>query len=204
MIFDALDTVQGYKGAPIGGSKGFNQAYVAQQLGMSQEQMLSEVPYEAQLWMAGEGIIRGDLEPVLLEGAKEIIELVKQEGITPVIVTADVPYCAALATKPLTDRGLIELKHVYGMNALGSKKEATTWEKVRATHFPTNAIAGIFEDSEPNLKAALNAYTSERKFSSGYLVKQADWIVTEHRKHLVQGNLPSLTEVFRLQMASDL
>src|SRR3989338_2420536 len=103
---------------------------------MLREQMLATVPYEAQLWMTVMEIQKGNLEPVVLPGADGVIEVVKSQRIRPVIVTADMPYSAALTTMPLTERGLVNPGNVYGMNALGSKKKAETWRRVRETYFP--------------------------------------------------------------------
>lgn len=161
MVFDCLDTLQGYAGAPPGASKQFYQAHLAQVEGMSVEALLEQIPYEEQCRMTGEEIRKGNLKPVALDGAEGIVACVRSFGIRPVIVTADFPETAALAAKPLVDAGLIGPEDVYAIAALGSKKAPETWKNARECYFPGGEIMGVFEDTKANLTAAVEAYATD-------------------------------------------
>jgi hypothetical protein len=202
MIFDALDTVQGYKGAPLGESKYFLQKHLAQEAGISQWNFVHSVPYERQLELTAEAIQRGDLEPVMLPGTDDAFNFVKELGIRPVIVTADIPEAAVLTTKPIVDEGYVAANDVYAIAKLGSKRELTTWEKAREAHFPDTYVLGVFEDSDSNLVAAMRAYDS-----LGFLVMQESTHPTstcfishlpariasgKDLKEVTRGNLPSI------------
>lgn len=193
-VFDALDTVQGYRGAELGKSKQFYQDHIAGELGISREEMLQTVPYERQLELTGQAIQRGNLEPVILPGVEYAFGFVKGLAVPmkPVIVTADLPECAALTTQPLVDVGLLTADDVYGIAELGSKKDPETWRKAQAAYFagPGNNVAWVFEDTEGNLRAAMEAYDLNSR--SGFLVKHEDAGRQELEDGVHRGNLGSL------------
>ena len=165
VVFDALDTIQGYKGALPGQSKRFYQERIAQAAGMNLEEFLQKVPYDVQLWMAYFEQQKGNLEPVMLPGAEEIIRYFLRTGYQPIVVTADIPESALNTMKPFTDLGLIDPMNVYAINCLGSKKKTSTWKQAQEKHFPQGEPKVVFEDTEANLAAAMEAY-----HCGGYLV----------------------------------
>jgi len=187
MIFDSLDTVQGYEGAPIGESKGFYQQHLAKTLGMSVGDLIAKVPYDEQLELAGEEIRKGNLVSVMLDGADEVIDMVKHYGVRPVIVTADNPGPVKFASAPLVEGGYIAEEDVFAINPLGSKKKAKTWKEAQLVHYPDAEIRGVFEDTAANLACALEAYNVQ-----GYHVQQTDSGLTTVSRDVIRGPLRAL------------
>jgi len=183
MIFDALDTIQGYKDA-LGSSKRFYQERIAEAAGMNVDKFLQKVPYDVQLWLTYFEQQKGNLEPVMLPGADEVIDYVKSRSIRPVVVTADIQESAEITMRPFIDAGLIDPTDVYAINHVGSKKNPETWAKARGQYFSDKEIKGVFEDTEANLQAALESYDSK-----GYLVKHTDSGLSAVSARIVRGNL---------------
>jgi len=127
MIFDSLDTIQGYEGAQPGLNKRHYQEVLAKGLGINFEEFMEDVSFETQLWLTAYAIRNGVLTPKQIPGSEEILEYVRNEGIEPIIVTADVPQAAELTTKSFVESGLVE--RVYAINDIGSKKDPETWKK---------------------------------------------------------------------------
>ncbi len=185
IIFDALDTIQGYKGAGPGASKRFYQEHLARKMEFPLELFLKIFPYEAQCSILRYEITNGNLEPVALPGAKELLTSVISQGITPIIVTADFPKTADLTTKPL--QGLVSPDNIYAVASLGSKKESSCWKTVRERYFPSEKILGVFEDTPENLSAAIAAYST-----IGYLVDEKTVGIDRTLHDTVKGGLAAL------------
>jgi len=160
IAFDALDTIQGYKGADPGKSKPFYQEHVAKRLGMRREEMLETVPLEEQLWLTYEAIIAGNLEPIALPGTVDLLKYVHDIGRTPVIITADIPQAAAATCSPFTEAGLVQPEHVAAIHHLGRKSDITVWQRARDIWFPKSDIVGVFEDSDTYAHAAAQGLSS--------------------------------------------
>ena len=184
MIFDALDTIQGYRDAPLGSSKQFYQKRISEAAGMNVDEFLQKVPYDVQLWLTYFELQKGNLEPIMLPGADEIIGYVKSREIKPIIVTADIPKSAEIATRPFIDAGLIDPTNIYAINYVGIKKDPQTWAKIKEQYFDNEKIVGVFEDTQANLQAALESYVG-----NGYLVKQTDSSLNIVSPRIVKGNL---------------
>jgi hypothetical protein len=166
VVFDALDTIQGYAGARLGKSKPFYQQRIAQRAGMTRDELLSRVPLEEQLHMAYDAIAAGDLEPVPLSGAIELLEYVHASGRTPVIVTADIPQAATLTCAPFTQSGLVRYEHVAAMHHIGKKESPETWSRTKEIWFPKSIVEAVFEDGATYVCAAALAFDAQ-----GYLVR---------------------------------
>ncbi len=158
IIFDALDTIVGYKGAPLGESKLFYQQRLAIEHSMQIGQMLQTVPYETQLEWTVRLYERGDLEPIPLDGSLELLEYFSREGLDCRIVTADIPEGAAYTAKSFLDAGLITSDKVHAIARLGSKIDVETWTNTQRLYFPDASISSVFEDTRVNLDAAVLAY----------------------------------------------
>ena len=205
IVFDALDTLQGYRGAPKGTSKQFYQEYLARQAGMGREAFLQATPYATQLEQTVRAIESGNLEPIMLEGAEQTLRYVNEQGLTPVIVTADIPEGARLTAKPMVDAGLIAPERVYAIDHVGKKSEIVTWRKAGELYFPDDTVIGVFEDSEDYLFKSRMAYaqshpslekmifgneTGTRIAAPGFLVEEESlggksW--AEHRGTTIKG-----------------
>ncbi len=192
MVFDCLDTVQGYAGAIPGQSKAHYQQLLAKKSGLPVDEFLAKTPYLDQLEMVVKNIETGDLEPIIMEGVKPLLRYLKSREIEPVIVTADIAEAAALTTKPLVETGYVNTNNIHAIANIGSKKVMTTWSKAREIYFPNNRIVGVFEDSKDNLEAAMNAYDS-----AGYQVNQEENITQQGR--VVKGNLHSLLQHLKIE-----
>ena len=159
IIFDALDTIQGYKGAPAGQSKRFYQDHIARQAGFKNtDEFLTKVPYDVQLWMNYFELQKGNLEPIIIPGAELMMALYPKSRFDKYIVTADIPEAALLTCKPFIDNDDIQPQNIIAMNHLGNKKKPTTWKKVHEEYFPKQKVEVVFEDSIDNLFAAGKAY----------------------------------------------
>lgn len=162
IIFDALDTLMGYRGAPKGASKQFYQEHLAQQAEMTREAFLQTTPYGVQLEQIVRETERGNLEPVMLEGAEQTLRYVNERRLTPVIITADSPEGARLTTKPMVDAGLVLQSDVHAIARLGKKSDPEVWKKAETYFAPFSdwfpKVMAVFEDSEEYLTAACQAY----------------------------------------------
>ncbi len=191
MIFDCLDTIQGYKGAKIGYSKQFYQEHVAKENNFTMDEFLN-APVEEQLYLTLNELQKGNLEPIMLKGAKELLYYVKEKKLTSIIITADLTESAVFTTKPFVDKKLIFSNNIHGIFYEGNKKQTKTWTKIKNLYFPKAKIKGIFEDSSKNLVAAVSAYNT-----FGYQVCQKKSKLSLVNSNIVKGNLFSL--LWRLQ-----
>ncbi len=170
-IFDSLGTVQGYKGAEPAKHKEFYLGKVAEEHNMQVEEMLKHVPAETYLQWTAEMIHNRQLTPTILPGAGKLIQSYRDNGIRPVIVTADIPEAAMLTSDPLVKAGLINKEDVYAILDLGSKKESSTWKKAKGLYFPSGLVKSVYEDTPANLDGAIQAYSGNTNFA-GYLVNE--------------------------------
>lgn len=159
VIFNALDTIQGYKGAKQGKSKPFYQKHIAKQAGYKNvEKFIYEVPYETQLWMTFFELQKGNLEPIPIAYSDLVMASYKQEGIEPIIVTADIPKSAALTCKYFVDEGIIKPENIIAMSHLGSKFKSQSWAKTQQEFFSDKKVIGIYEEEPEEVMAAGKAY----------------------------------------------
>ena len=174
VIFDSLDTIQGYVGAQPGKNKEFYLEKVTTKHGMSTSEMIRDVPVDQYLQWTAEMIHNKELVPRILPGAAKLItEGYRTKGIRPIIITADIPEGAALATWPLVESGLVAAADVHGIYELGSKKQSATWAKAKELFEPNTDVWTVFEDNAANLAAALKAYAgSDPRETFGYQVSE--------------------------------
>lgn len=194
-IFDCLDTLQGYVGAPDGAAKKHYQSHLARVAGMPLDEFLASVPYEDQLRLTGEEIRRGGLTPRLMDGASEVLSYLRNQGVEPIIVTADIPEAAALTTRPIVETGLVSAERVYAIHHLGSKKQAETWARAKQQYFADEKTISVYEDTPENLEAALTAYRvpySADGLPFGFLVDAQAATMTRLPNRILRGNLRSL------------
>ena len=168
VVFDSLDTIQGYEDAPPGENKDFYLEKVAEEHGMTKEEMLENVETDTYLQWTYELLQEGKLTPRTIPKAKEVLEDYIAQGIRPVVITADIQGSADITVNPYVELGLIDPNDVYAIQHLGSKKESDTWIKAKNIYEPNTNIVADYEDTKANLEAALKAY----KGANGFLVKE--------------------------------
>ena len=123
--------------------------------------MIVKMPFLDQLWKVYELQQKGDLVPVALPGSIEVLQYYHEMEIEPIVVTADIPEAAKNATKPFVDIGFISSTRVYAIQHFGSKKEQSVWKRVQGIYYPEREVIGVYEDTLPNLEAAVSAHKVE-------------------------------------------
>ncbi|MBW2982201.1 hypothetical protein KY343_04950 [Candidatus Woesearchaeota archaeon] len=190
VVFDSLGTIQGYEGAEPGKHKEFYLQKVAEEHGMSVEEMLGNVPAETYLQWTAEMIRDKKLIPKALPGAEKKIYEIREEGFRPIIITADIPEGAELTSRLFVESGLINQEDVHGIIELGSKTDPQTWRKAKELHFPQGLVNIVYEDTPQNLGAAIRAFSVRDGFDPVRNIRLREYspvayLVTENEEGIV-------------------
>lgn len=167
VVFDSLDTIQGYEGAKPGENKAYYLKKVAEKHGLTVDEMLEKVPAKTYLKWTADMIYSRELVPRILPGAEDLLLRYIKQGYRPVIITADIKEAAERTTQPIVDKGLVRKEDVYAILDVGSKKKPETWTEAKRIYKPSSKVVAVYEDTEKNLDAALKAFNVP-----GYLVKE--------------------------------
>jgi hypothetical protein len=166
VVFDSLDTIQGYEGAEPGKNKDYYLKKTAAAMGISVEEML-KLPTEQYLSVLANMMKTGELVTRSIPGAEDLILQYIGQGIRPVIITADIEAGARESSKPFVSKGLIRQSDVHAVLDIGSKADPATWVKAVERYQPGSRVVAVYEDTQKNLDAAIKAYKVD-----GYLAKE--------------------------------
>lgn len=167
VVFDSLDTIQGYVGAAVGKSKAYYLQKTAEAHGMTVEEMEKNVPVDTYLAWTADLLREGVLVPRIIDGVESLLRDYISQGIRPVVITADRQDSADMTSAPIVKKRLIRKQDVHGIQHIGSKKKPETWKQALDLYDPGCKVVAVYEDTQANLEAAVIGYKCP-----GYLAKE--------------------------------